>query len=64
MRAKQLNNYKKSDIKDILENFLNGQRFGFLEDCMRLSESDDVHFDEIASDIFIVKNNLEKHLCK
>jgi 2-iminoacetate synthase ThiH len=33
---------QKSDIKDILENSLNGKRPG-PEDCLRLLESDDVH---------------------
>ena len=39
---------KKSDIGDILENSLNGQRLG-PEDCMRLLESDDVHLMGLVS---------------
>ncbi len=39
---------QKSDIKDILENSLNGQRPG-PEDCLRLLESDDVHLMGLVS---------------
>jgi dehypoxanthine futalosine cyclase len=39
---------QKSDIKDILENSLNGQRPGH-EDCLRLLESDDVHLMGLVS---------------
>ncbi len=39
---------QKSDIKDILENSLNGQRPD-PEDCMRLLESDDVHLMGLVS---------------
>ena len=39
---------QKSDIKDILENSLNGKRPG-PEDCMRLLESDDVHLMGLVS---------------
>ena len=39
---------KKSDIGDILENSLNGQRLG-PEDCMRLLDSDDVHLMGLVS---------------
>ena len=39
---------QKSDIKDILENSLNGQRPG-PDDCMRLLESDDVHLMGLVS---------------
>ena len=39
---------QKSDISDILENSLNGQRPG-PEDCLRLLESDDVHLMGLVS---------------
>ncbi len=39
---------QKSDIKDILENSLNGKRPG-PEDCLRLLESDDVHLMGLVS---------------
>ncbi|WP_420544941.1 CofH family radical SAM protein [Nitrosopumilus sp.] len=39
---------QKSDIKDILENSINGHRPG-PEDCMRLLESDDVHLMGLVS---------------
>ena len=39
---------KKSDIRDILENSLQGQKPG-PEDCMRLLESDDVHLMGLVS---------------
>ena len=39
---------QKSDIRDILENSLNGQRPG-PEDCLRLLESDDVHLMGLVS---------------
>ena len=39
---------QKSDIKDILENSLNGKRPG-PDDCMRLLESDDVHLMGLVS---------------
>ena len=40
---------QKSDIRDILENSLTGQRPG-PEDCLRLLESDDIHLMGLVSD--------------
>ena len=52
---------KKSDIKDILENSLNGQRLG-PEDCLRLLESDDVHLMGLVQDTWQKRSLAKKSL--